>query len=420
MQVRAHHVLGEVQRVGAREERKETALVHAVVEQQLLLGVRRRLELPSAQRVLRRDRQCHLGGIDGAAADTDPSLDQGAEHGEEAAAGVLDRALVLALRGDVGEPVEEGLARHAYAVEPEAAVVDTVETHLAAVVLDPDARRRCTVDADRDDEGVHALRRAAHPQLGEDDSQFGVPGRVADVVLAGLVTARGDDELLGVDVVRRHRAECLDVGPVAGLGHRETAHQLPGDQVRQVGLVVTFGTELQDRAAEETELHTDLHQHRKVAEGERLERGDGGADVAATAVLPRKSHPGLAGRRQLDDEPPHAFAEVVDAELFGLVENGGVRDEIGADEIADLRVFAVEHGAQGTYVDVGLHVAVLVREGVSDHGALLPRLRSDQAMCGAGVPPVAQLVTFSPVPIPRMRPCWRRPPGGWRVRRGAG
>ncbi len=41
--------------------------------------------------------------------------------------GVVDRALVDALRGDVGEAVEEGLARDAYPVEPDASVVHAVE-----------------------------------------------------------------------------------------------------------------------------------------------------------------------------------------------------------------------------------------------------------------------------------------------------
>lgn len=196
MQLRAHDVLREVQCVRTRDERQQSALVQTVVEEQLLPRVRGRFELPASYGVLRGDHEGDLGGADPGAADTDPALHQGAEHGEEAAVGVLDRALVDAFGGDVGEPVEQRLAWHPDAVEPDAAVVHAVEAHLAAVVLDPDSGRHFAADPDRHDEGVHPLGLPAHFQLGEDDSKLGVAGGVADVVLAGLVAIRGDDELL--------------------------------------------------------------------------------------------------------------------------------------------------------------------------------------------------------------------------------
>ena len=134
-------------------------------------------------------------------------------------------------------------------------------------------------------------------ELGEHHGQPGVAGGVADVVLAGLVARlgdrRGDHELAG----RRGRTPPRCPGPGrccrARLGHREAAHQPPGDQVAQVGVVVTLGAQLQDRAAEQPELHADLDQHRQVAVGQRLERRHRRADVAAAAVLLGEAHPRL-------------------------------------------------------------------------------------------------------------------------------
>ena len=67
-------------------------------------------------------------------------------------------------------------------------------------------------------------------------------------------------------VVRRGGAERLHVGAVAGLGHREAAEQPAVDQVVEVGVVVRLRAELQDRAAEQAELHADLDHHGQVAE----------------------------------------------------------------------------------------------------------------------------------------------------------
>jgi hypothetical protein len=96
-------------------------------------------------------------------------------------------------------------------------------------------------------------------------------------------------------VVRRDRAERLHVGAVAGLGHREAAHQLPGDQVREVRRVVPLGAELEDRATEQPELDADLDQHRQVARGERLERASEAPMSPPAAVLLGEAHPGLPG-----------------------------------------------------------------------------------------------------------------------------
>ena len=205
--------------------------------------------------------------------------------------------------------------------------------------------------ADGHDEGVHALAGAADLELGEHDRDLGVHGGVADVVLPGVVTGRGDHELLGVRVVRRDRAERLDVGAVPGLGHREAAHQLAGDELGDVEVVVVLRAELEDGAAEEPELDADLHQHREVAVGQGLERRERGADVAAAAVLLREAHPGLPGRRHLDDEVLDPLPVVLAAQRLGLLEDRGVLGQVVADQVADLGVLAVEERAERRYVD---------------------------------------------------------------------
>ncbi len=292
----------------------------------MLLG--RRLELTAPQGVLRGDRERHLRGVDAGAADADPALDEGAEHREEALVGVLDRALVDPGGGHVGEPVEHRLARHPDAVEPQPAVVDAVEAHLRAVVLDPDAVADLALLADRHHEGVHALGPAAELELGEDHGHLGVGGGVADVVLVGLGAAGLDHELLGGHVVRRDRAERLHVAAVPGLGHREAAHQPTGDEVLEVAVVVLLGAELEDRAAEQAELHADLDQHRQVAERERLERRHRRPDVAAAAVGLGEAHAGLPGRGHLERDVLDPLAEVGGGHRLGVVEDRGVLGEV--------------------------------------------------------------------------------------------
>ena len=142
VQVGGHPLLGEVQRVGAGQQREQPALVHAVVEQHLLRARARVAELAALVGVLHRDRQRHLGGVDRRPADAHPALHQGAEHGEEATVGVLDVGEVAAVLGDHGVPVEQVGARHPHAVEPQPAVVHAVEADLGTAVLDADAGHR--------------------------------------------------------------------------------------------------------------------------------------------------------------------------------------------------------------------------------------------------------------------------------------
>ena len=194
-------------------------------------------------------------------------------------------------------------------------------------------------------------------ELREHDGELGVGGGVADVVLVGLGLHRGDHELARLGVVRRDRAERLHVGAVPGLGHREAAHQLPGDQVGEVLLVVPRRPELEDRPAEQPELDAHLDQHRQVAEGQGLEGRERRPDVTAAAVLLREAHAGLAGGRHLEDDLPDPLPERRPVEGLGLLEDRGVLDQVGAHQLAHLGVVAVEQRGQRLDVDRRLDVA---------------------------------------------------------------
>ena len=215
--------------------------------------------------------------------------------------------------------------------------------------------------ADRDDEGVHAVALAVDLELGEDRRELGVGGGVADVVLAARVVGSRDHELLGRGVVRRHGAERLHVGAVAALGHREAAHRAAADEVGEVGVVVGLRAELEDRAAEEAELHADLDQHRQVAHGEGLERRDGGADVATPAVLLGEPHAGLAGAGHHHHDVLDPLAELRRGHLLLVDEDLRVLGEVVAHQVADLGVAAVEEPAERGDVDLGLAVALVGR-----------------------------------------------------------
>jgi len=338
--------------------------VHAVVEQHLLGAGPRVAELATVVGVLDRDGQRHLRGVDAGAAHAHPPLHERAEHREEAPVGVLDVGEVAAVVGDHGVAVEKVGARDPHAVEPDPAVVDAVEADLRAAVLDPHARHRpALVVADAYDEGVHAVRLAAEHELGEHHGVAGVLRGVADVVLAGPVVGGVDDELAGLHVVRRGRAQRLHVGAVARLGHREAAEQPAVDQVLEVGVVVRLGAELEDRAAEQAELDTDLDHDGQVTERERLEGGHRRADVRAPAVLLREAEPGLARRRHHLDDVEHPLPELVAAHRALVVQDRGVLGEVGADEPPDLGVLPVEQGGQGGDIE----------DSVVGHGHMFPR-----------------------------------------------
>src|SRR5690606_24302746 len=116
--------------------------------------------------------------------------------------GAGDGACVLALGRDVGEAVEQILARHADGVEPEAAVVDAVEAELLAAVLDAHAGPVATLlVAAGDEDGVDAVGLAGDDELSEDDGQAAVTSGVADVFLVSVVVGREYDELVGGGVV---------------------------------------------------------------------------------------------------------------------------------------------------------------------------------------------------------------------------
>ena len=322
-----------------------------VVEQEdLLLGVGA-TELAAAKGVANRDRQRRLGRADRRAADAHPALDQGAEHREEAPVAVLDLAHVLALGRDLGVAVEQGVALDPDRVEPDLAVVDAVEADLRAVVGDPHAVDDVALLVPQGNEqGVDPLALAADDQLREDRGHPPVAGGVADVVLAVLLARRVDHELPRVGVVGRRGPHLLDVGAVAALAHREAARQLERGDLRQVPLVVLAGAEVEDRAAEEAELHADLDEQGEVAVGECLEARDGAADAVEPAELRREAHR-RAARGGEQSQPVHDLLPIGLAvqRPVGLRELGP--GDHAADHLPDLPVLAVEEAAQRHRVD---------------------------------------------------------------------
>ena len=152
--------------------------------------------------------------------------------------------------------------------------------------------------------------------------------------------------------------------------------------------MVALRAQLQDRPAEEPELHAHLDQHRQVAEGQRLEGRDGGADVPAAAVLLGEAHPGLPGRGHLDHQLLDPLAVVLARERLGVGEDGGVRRQVAAHEVAHLGVAAVEQPGQGGHVDlaeeveapVGPSVGVTVSVATTSNIAL--RTRSFTPLAG--------------------------------------
>ena len=136
-------------------------------------------------------------------------------------------------------------------------------------------------------------------QLGEDDRHPAVLGRVADVVLAGGLVRGVQVEDLGRGVVGARRPQLLDVGAVAGLGHREAAGQVEAHDVAQVLVVLALGAQQLQRAAEQAPLDAGLDHDRQVAEREHLDRGDRAAGVVLAAVLLRESEAHPAGVGQL-------------------------------------------------------------------------------------------------------------------------
>ena len=124
--------------------------------------------------------------------------------------------------------------------------------------------------------------------------------------------------------------------------------------------MVGLRAELEDRAAEQAELHADLDQHRQVAEGEGLEGGDRGADVAAAAVLLGKPMPVWPVSAIITTTSLTRSRKSAVAHLLLVEEDLRVLGEVGADQVADLAVATVEEHAERVDVDLGLAVARVV------------------------------------------------------------
>ena len=114
--------------------------MHQVVHDQHLAVIAGCFELPALQRIPGRDVECHPCGRARAASDGDTAADQGAQHREEPAAGVLDGRRVRAVLGDVGVLVQQVLAGNADVIELDATVVDAGQPTLVVAVRRRHAR----------------------------------------------------------------------------------------------------------------------------------------------------------------------------------------------------------------------------------------------------------------------------------------
>ena len=159
-----------------------------------------------------------------------------------------------------------------------------------------------------------------------------------------------NDDLVGLDVVRRGRLDLCDVGTVADLRHGEAAHEAPRHDVGQVRREVTLGAEAGERAAEQAELDAEFDEERQVAEGLHLERDAGGAVVEGAAVLGGEADGAVAHVREGEYLTGDALALDVDRLARGA--RDGVGRQFAAHALAKVAPRAVERGAQD--VDVGL------------------------------------------------------------------
>ena len=207
----------------------QPALVALVVHDRFLVDVRGGVELAALVAVGHGDLQCDLRGGGGGAVQRHPALDQGAEHGEEAAAGGVDGRGVGAVLGDVAVAVEQVGARDADVGEVQPAVVDAVEPALEPVVLAADARQEA-----RRRRGCRRRRRARRGSrrsvMSWAKTTAALPWTPAlpRYSFQAARNGRVDDEFLRVRVVGGGGADGGDVGAVPDFRHREGSRGSPG------------------------------------------------------------------------------------------------------------------------------------------------------------------------------------------------
>lgn len=125
-----------------------------------------------------------------------------------------------------------------------------------------------------------------------------------------------DDEFLGRGIVGRGGLEVGHIAAVPGLRHGEAAQKVQGQQLFD-DVAMPFGTEIVDRAAEESPLHTAFHPQRQIGVGEHLERGHRPARIAGTTGDPTEAEFGPS-------EGGHQMHLLQHARSRGLVIQGGV------------------------------------------------------------------------------------------------
>ena len=195
---------------------------------------------------------------------------------------------------------------------------------------------------------MDAVRLAAGDELGEHRGQAPVAGGAADVVLARSGAGGVDDELVGVGVVGRGRAQRLHVRAVPGLGHREAARELGARGSRgRYAVWCRWVPRLATAPPKSPQCTPALTSSERSAWPEHLEGRDRGAEVALAAHVlgdsPRAGWPVLASSRSWSATRARYSSRVSSSARRG--EAG--RLELRAGLLADVGPASVDGPAQG-------------------------------------------------------------------------
>ena len=317
-----------------------------IVEHDHFLIPARGSELPARGSITDRNRERQLRRAEPGPGHADTAGDQRPQHREEATRVVGDWTAIAPIRCHAPKAIQERLARHAHLVEPEAAVVNPIQSALVAAVLDPHvATRPPAFVADRHQQNVHPTPLAARDQLSEDRGQAAVARHVADVILARVIVGRVDHELLALRVVGCGGPDRLDVGSVASLGHGEASRQLHRHRLPQVALVMSLRAQPPDDATEEPVLHADLDQQGEVDERDGFEGGHRPSNVPFPAVLAWEEQPRAARLTDHAGLLHHPGAVLLDRQAMNRPQKWRCVD-LSPDLLPDLGPAAVEHAPQ--------------------------------------------------------------------------
>ena len=164
---------GEVESESLRDQRAEPPLVSRIIQEESFL---RRFREPNCRlRAAYRTAivSALLAALLARGGDTDPTTHKRPDHGEKACGVALNIAAIVAVGGDVREAIQHFDARHFNMIEPDPAVIDTVQpifSPLSSIVYS--RQRMAVLSSDRNEKGVHPMFLTLHLELSEHDSQL--------------------------------------------------------------------------------------------------------------------------------------------------------------------------------------------------------------------------------------------------------